>query len=157
MEKVVGEILRPFTIFQSLQMEDFVARTYLISRNYNNFKRTFTKQSERNTVCNVANKEAKQNIYRKHAIEEKSLTFENIYRILEHFSKIYDIINDEERKELLAELIKEIHIYPEGESDYPLKSIKFAFPILLDGKEVDEIFLNKPSSVETLICLTRKE
>lgn len=94
--------------------------------------------------------------YRKHAIEEKSLTFENIYRILEHFSKIYDIINDEERKELLAELIKEIHIYPEGERDYPLKSIKFAFPILLNGKEVDEIFLNKPSSVETLAVLTKK-
>lgn len=95
-------------------------------------------------------------LYRKHAIEEKSLTFENIYRILEHFSKIYDIINDEDRKELLAELIKEIHIYPEGESDYPLKSIKFAFPILLDGKEVDEIFLNKPSSVETLVQLSHK-
>lgn len=94
--------------------------------------------------------------YRKHAIEEKSLTFENIYRILEHFSKIYDIINDEDRKELLAELIKEIHIYPEGESDYPLKSIKFAFPILLDGKEVDEFFLNKPSSVETICALSFK-
>jgi hypothetical protein len=94
--------------------------------------------------------------YRKQAIEEKSLTFENIYRILEHFSKIYDIINDEDRKELLAELIKEIHIYPEGESDYPLKSIKFAFPILLDGNEVDEIFLNKPSNVETVVCLSRK-
>ena len=58
---------------------------------------------------------------------------------------------------MLAELIKEIHIYPEGESDYPLKSIKFAFPILLDGKEVDEIFLNKPSSVETLVVLSHKK
>ena len=89
-------------------------------------------------------------------LKKKSLTFENIYRILEHFSKIYDIINDEDRKELLAELIKEIHIYPEGESDYPLKSIKFAFPILLDGKEVYEIFLNKPSSVETIVCLCKQ-
>lgn len=93
--------------------------------------------------------------YRKQAIEGKSLTFENIYQILVHFSKIYDKINDDDRKELLAELIKEIHIYPEGESDYTLKSIKFAFPILLDGKEVDEIFLNKPSSVETLVVLTK--
>ena len=57
---------------------------------------------------------------------------------------------------MLSELIKEIHIYPEGESDYPLKSIKFAFPILLDGNEVVEIFLNKPSSVETLCVLTKK-
>ena len=94
--------------------------------------------------------------YRKHAIEEKSLTFENIYQILVHFSKIYDKINDEDRKELLAELIKEIHIYPEGENEYPLKSIKFAFPILLDGKEINEIFLNKSPSVETLVCLKRK-
>ena len=94
--------------------------------------------------------------YRKQAIEEKSLTFENIYRILEHFSKIYDIINDEDRKELLSELIKEIHIYPEGENEYPLKSIKFAFPIVLDGKEINEIFLNKPPSVESLVCLKRR-
>ena len=42
-----------------------------------------------------------------------------------------DKTDDEDRKELLAELIKEIHIYPEGENDYPLKSIKFAFPIVL--------------------------
>ena len=63
--------------------------------------------------------------------------------ILEHFSELYDIMNDEERKELLAELIQEIQIYPEGESDCPLKSIKFAFPIVLDGKDAEEIFLNK--------------
>lgn len=73
-----------------------------------------------------------------------------------HFSKIYDKIKDEDRKELLSELIKEIHIYPEGKSDYPLKLIKFAFPILLDGKEVDDIFLNKPSSVETIVLLERR-
>ena len=73
-----------------------------------------------------------------------------------HFSKIYDKIKDEDRKELLSELIKEIHIYTEGKSDYPLKSIKFAFPILLDGKEVDDIFLNKPSSVETIVLLERR-
>ena len=60
------------------------------------------------------------------------------------------------RKELLLELIKEIHIYPEGENEYPLKSIKFNFPILQNGKEVDEIFLNKQPKVETLVCLTRK-
>ena len=89
--------------------------------------------------------------YKRRAIEEKSLTLENIYRILEHFSEFYDIMNDEERKELLLELIKEVHIYPEGESEYPLKSIKFNFPIFQNGKEVDEIFLNKQSNVETLV------
>ena len=68
-----------------------------------------------------------------------------------------DIMNDEERKELLLELIKEVHIYPEGESEYPLKSIKFNFPVLQDGKEVEEIFLNKQLNVETLVCLVKAD
>ena len=60
-------------------------------------------------------------------------------------------MSDEERKELLLELIKEVHIYPEGESEYPLKSIKFNFPIFQNGKEVDEIFLNKQSNVDNIV------
>lgn len=47
--------------------------------------------------------------------------------------------------------------YPEGESDCPLKSIKFNFPVLQDGKEVEEIFLNKQPSVETLVVLSHKK
>ncbi len=93
--------------------------------------------------------------FRKKAAEEKALTLENIYKILMHFSELYDIMNDEERKELLLELIKEVHIYPERESEYPLKSIKFNFPVLQDGKEVEEIFLNKQLNVETLCVLKR--
>ena len=58
-------------------------------------------------------------------------------------------------KKLLSDV--EVHIYPEGESKSPLKSIKFNFPVLQDGKEVEEIFLNKQSNVETLITLRRKE
>ena len=88
--------------------------------------------------------------FRKKAAEEKALTLENIYKILMHFSELYDIMNDEERKELLAELIQEIQIYPEGESDCPLKSIKFNFPVFQNGKETEEVFLNKPLNVETL-------
>lgn len=93
--------------------------------------------------------------FRKKAAEEKALTLENIYKILMHFSELYDIMNDEERKELLAELIQEIQIYPEGESDCPLKSIKFNFPVFQNGKETEEVFLNKPLNVETLCVLKR--
>lgn len=93
--------------------------------------------------------------FRKKAAEEKALTLENIYKILMHFSELYDIMNDEERKELLVELIQEIQIYPEGESDCPLKSIKFNFPVFQNGKETEEAFLNKPLNVETLVLLSR--
>lgn len=94
--------------------------------------------------------------FRKKAAEEKALTLENIYKILMHFSELYDIMNDEERKELFAELIQEIQIYPEGESDCPLKSIKFNFPVFQNGKETEEVFLNKPLNVDTLIVTKRK-
>lgn len=93
--------------------------------------------------------------FRKKAAEEKALTLENIYKILMHFSELYDIMNDEERKELFAELIQEIQIYPEGESDCPLKSIKFNFPVFQNGKETEEVFLNKPLNVETLVVLSK--
>lgn len=94
--------------------------------------------------------------FRKKAAEEKALTLENIYKILMHFSELYDIMNDEERKELFAELIQEIQIYHEGESDCPLKSIKFNFPVFQNGKETEEVFLNKPLNVETLVCLKKQ-
>ena len=94
--------------------------------------------------------------FRKKAAEEKALTLENIYKILMHFSELYDIMNDEERKELFADLIQEIQIYPEGESDCPLKSIKFNFPVFQNGKETEEVFLNKPLNVETLAVLSKK-
>ena len=95
--------------------------------------------------------------FRKKAAEEKALTLENIYKILMHFSELYDIMNDEERKELFAELIQEIQIYPEGEIDCPLKSIKFNFPVFQNGKETEEVFLNKPLNVETLVCLVKAD
>lgn len=95
--------------------------------------------------------------FRKKAAEEKALTLENIYKILMHFSELYDIMNDEERKELFAELIQEIQIYHEGESDCPLKSIKFNFPVFQNGKETEEVFLNKPLNVETLVCLVKAD
>ena len=88
--------------------------------------------------------------FRKKAAEEKALTLENIYKILMHFSELYDIMNDEERKELFAELIQEIQIYPEGESDCPLKSIKFNFPVFQNGKETEEVFLNKPLNLSLI-------
>lgn len=74
--------------------------------------------------------------------------------VREH-NELYDITSDEEKKELISTLVKEIQIYPEGESAMPLKSMKFNFPVYKDGKEVREIFLNNSTNVETLICLEK--
>lgn len=81
---------------------------------------------------------------------------ESIYKILQNFGDLYDRITDEERKQLISHLIKEIQIYPEGESKCPLKSIKFNFPVSKEGKEVRELFLKSGPNVETLVLLQRK-
>lgn len=94
---------------------------------------------------------------RRKSVEAEFITMENIYKILEHFNELYDIISDEEKKELIAALVKEIQIYPEGESEMPLKSMKFNFPVYKDGKEVRGIFLNNSTNVETLVVLRREK
>lgn len=81
---------------------------------------------------------------------------ENIYKILQRFGDLYDLITEEERKQLISHLIQEIQIYPEGESECPLKSIKFNFPVYKDGKEVREVFLKSEHNVETLVFLSKK-
>ena len=53
-------------------------------------------------------------------------------------------------------MIQEIQIYPEGESECPLKSIKFNFPVYKDGEEVREVFLKSQHNDETLVMLERK-
>lgn len=104
------------------------------------------------TIAEIEEKVEDAKLRRK-SVEAEFITMENIYKILQHFGELYDIISDEEKKELIATLVKEIQIYPEEESDTPLKSMKFNFPVYKDGQEVNEIFLDKQTNVETLVYL----
>lgn len=107
------------------------------------------------TIAEIEEKVEDAKLRRK-SVEAEFITMENIYKILQHFGELYDIISDEEKKELIATLVKEIQIYPEEESDTPLKSMKFNFPVYKDGQEVNEIFLDKQTNVETLVLLRRR-
>lgn len=71
---------------------------------------------------------------RRCSIEMEAITLENVYKIMQNFGKLYAIMSDEEKKSLITYLIKEIQIYPNGESEMPLKSIEFNFPIYIDGR-----------------------
>ena len=92
---------------------------------------------------------------RKSSIEMETITLDNIYKLMLNFGKLYDIISDEEKKSLITYLIKEIQIYPNGESEQPLKSIEFNFPIYRDGQEVRRLLWEKGNTVETVCLLTR--
>ena len=92
---------------------------------------------------------------RKSSIEMETITLDNIYKLMLNFGKLYDIISDEEKKSLITYLIKEIQIYPNGESEQPLKSIEFNFPIYRDGQEVRRLLWEKGNTVETVVLLSK--
>ena len=93
---------------------------------------------------------------RKSSIEMETITLDNIYKLMLNFGKLYDIISGEEKKSLITYLIKEIQIYPNGESEQPLKSIEFNFPIYRDGQEVRRLLWEKGNTVETVALLSRE-
>ena len=94
---------------------------------------------------------------RRSSIEMEAITMDNIYKLMLNFGKLYDIISDEEKKSLITYLIKEIQIYPNGESEQPLKSIEFNFPIYRDGQEVRRLLWEKGNTVETVVLLSKGE
>lgn len=78
-------------------------------------------------------------------IKNNEITIEKVFKILANFNDLYDIISDQEKKELLAYLIKEIHLYEEGTSNNPINSIVLNFPVDYKNQSGD--------SIENEICL----
>ena len=52
-------------------------------------------------------------------------------------------------------MIKEIEIYRNDESEYPLKRIGLNFPVFKDGGEVTELLWDKGNTVETVVLLSK--
>lgn len=91
---------------------------------------------------------------KKQAIEAEKLTGDNIYKVLIYFEKLYGVMNDVERRQLMEMLISEIQIYPERQPNGQwLKSIKFKLPII---EEDTSISLDDKEQVETVAVLSRK-
>lgn len=66
-------------------------------------------------------------------------------------------MNEEEKRNRISYLIKEVQIHPVGELDVPLKSIEFNFPFYQDGKEVNRLLWEKEDNVDTLVRLPNKK
>lgn len=72
-----------------------------------------------------------------------------------NFDCVYNIINDEEKRNVVTALIKEIEIYRNDESEYPLKRIDLNFPVFKDGGEITELLWDKGNTVETVVLLSK--
>ena len=68
---------------------------------------------------------------KKQTIEAEKLTGDNIYKVMIYFDKLYNVMNDVERRQLITALISEIQIYEEKQPNGQwLKSITFKPPII---------------------------
>ncbi len=93
---------------------------------------------------------------RKESIEKERVTVENIYEMLKTFGAFYDIMTEEERRDLVSYLIKEVQIYPnDEESKIPLKSIEFNFPVYVNNEEVNKVMWEKDSSFECVVLMSK--
>lgn len=86
---------------------------------------------------------------RRKAVEQDAITLENIYTLLANFEKVYDKISDEEKKSLISSLIKKIELFPCDETELPLKSFLFNFPVYKDGGDIYEFLWDKRTHVST--------
>lgn len=93
---------------------------------------------------------------RKESIEKERVTVENIYEMLKTFGAFYDIMTEEERRDLVSYLIKEVQIYPnDEEAKIPLKSIEFNFPVYVNNEEVNKVLWEKDSSFECVVLMSK--
>lgn len=90
---------------------------------------------------------------KKMSIEAEKLTGDNIYKVLIYFDKLYAVMNEQEKRQVMESLISEIQIYPERqENGQWLKSIKFKLPIIEEDMNMS---LDNDSRIETVCSLSR--
>ena len=91
---------------------------------------------------------------KKKSIEADKMTADNIYKILIYFKDLYATMTPEERRAVMEELISEIQIYDDRQSNGQwLKSIVFKLPIL---SEPIDIGLDDGTHMETVISLSQR-
>lgn len=88
---------------------------------------------------------------KKQTIEAEKLTGDNIYKVLIYFDKLYKVMNDVERRQLITALISEIQVYEEKQPNGQwLKSITFKLPIIDDDLNIS---LDNDEQVESIAVL----
>ena len=86
---------------------------------------------------------------KKMAIEAEKLTADNIYKVLIYFEKLYAVMDEQEKRQIMESLISEIHIYEERQPNGQwLKSIKFKLPIIEEDMEMS---LDSDTHVDSVV------
>ena len=92
---------------------------------------------------------------KKQAIEADKVTRENIVGILTNFQRLYDVMNDAEKHDLMETLIADIQVYPQRQPNGQwLKSIHFKLPII--SEEEMQFGLDISDRDETVMSLVQQ-
>ena len=92
---------------------------------------------------------------KKRALLADKITGDNIYKALIFFDKLYDKMNEAEKREFLSQLVDNVQIYEERkENGQWLKSIEFKLPII--EKEFT-LSLDNDTQNETVVLLSHKK
>lgn len=92
---------------------------------------------------------------KKTAIEAEKITGDNIYKVLIYFDKLYKVMNDVEKRQLMESLISEIQIFEDRQPNGQwLKSMKFKLPIIEGDMELS---LDNDEHVECVVLMSRAE
>lgn len=90
---------------------------------------------------------------KKTAIEAEKITGDNIYKVLIYFDRLYKVMNDVEKRQLMESLISEIQIFEDRQPNGQwLKSMKFKLPIIEGDMELS---LDNDEHVETVVLLSK--
>ena len=91
-------------------------------------------------------------------VEKSAMTKESIFEMLEGFSKYYDVMAPEDKKELLRAMISSIEIYKGKHADgHLIKTIHFTFPVTYDGESGVLFISSTGGEVETVVLLSKGE
>ena len=90
---------------------------------------------------------------KKSAIERNKITTDNIYKVLVDFGKVYEVMDQLERRKLMESLIEEIQIHEEKTAEGQwLKAIRFRLPINPEG---DSDGLDDAKPPECVVLMSR--
>jgi len=90
---------------------------------------------------------------KKRSILSDKISGDNIYKALVFFDRMYDNMNEAERREFIEQLIEKVEVYDERQSNGQwLKAIEFKLPIIEHDMKLS---LDNGDSVET-VCLLSK-
>ena len=90
---------------------------------------------------------------KKLAIEADKITADNIYKVLMSFDKLYALMNESERRQLVQELIEKVEIYDDRQPNGQwIKSITFRLPIITEDISLS---LDKNEGVECVVLLSK--